>query len=66
MSGVNPLIVVIVNLLVDSFDELPDVVEAANVSEFQFEVRVEGLLITILPGTAFAAVGRLCAVACKQ
>ena len=66
VSGVNPLIIVVADLLVDSFHELTDMVKPSYVTKFQFEVRVEGFLIAVLPRTAFATVGWHRAVALEQ
>ena len=62
VSGVNPLVVIIADLAMDSFYEFTDVVESFYVTEFQLEVVVERFLVAVLPGTSFATVGWLCVV----
>ena len=62
----NPLIVVVVNVSMNGLDELSDVVEPFDVSEFEFEVAVKRFLQSILPRAALAAVGRSCAITGKQ
>lgn len=45
MGGVNPLVVVIADLLVHSLDELPNMVEPSDIAKLNLEVRVERFLI---------------------
>lgn len=66
VSGVYPLVVVVADLAVDGFDELSDVLEPSDIAEFELEVRVERLLVAVLPRTAFTAVRRRGAVTLEQ
>ena len=61
-----PPVVVVADLLVDGLDEFADVREPSYVPELQLEVRVKGLLVTVLPRAAFSAVRRLRTNACEQ
>ena len=49
--GVNPRVVVRVDEAVDLRHELPERAEAARVPELRLELRVEALLVPVLPGT---------------
>ena len=48
-SEVNTTAVVITDLLADGLDQLSGMIEASDIAQFQLEVRVEGLLVTVLP-----------------
>ena len=49
--GVDPSVVVVDNLLMHSFDEFSDMVEAFQIPEFQLEITVERFLVSVLPWT---------------
>ncbi len=65
MSGVDAVVVVVSDLLVDGLNELSNVVESPHIAELELEVAVKGLLVAVLPWTAFTAVRRGCAVICE-
>jgi hypothetical protein len=48
---VDPSVVVVSNLLMDSLDQFSDMVEALEIPQFKLEIVVERFLISVLPGT---------------
>ena len=48
--GVDSAVVVVPNLLMHSFDQLSDMVEAFEIAKLKLEVVVERFLIAVLPG----------------
>ncbi len=57
----NVPMIVIIDLLIDEFDQFTKRVKPIEITGFCFEMAVEGLLVTILPRRAFRAHGQVCA-----
>jgi hypothetical protein len=64
--GVDPSVVVVADLLVNSLDQFSDMTETSEVTKLELEVVVERFLVAILPGTRLATVGDLGTEALKE